>query len=167
MRLAFALNRKCEFKLEKVEMTKPAHIIWKDIKLRRMINDVEILYNFQSIYVKLRINSVSYDSAEFQNVESFKIHSLLKQRFLTLWKQGTSADISMGLLGKVWWKVPCFHKVHSRVELVDERETKRCRLVYDRNHYFGLDPISKQKLADTFGRYGNQNRNHILYGEYG
>ena len=74
MRLAFALNRKCEFKLKKVEMTKPAHIIWKDIKLRKMINDVEILYNFQSIYVKLRINGVSYDSAEFQNVESLLNH---------------------------------------------------------------------------------------------
>ena len=34
-----------------------------------MINDVEILYNFQSIYVKQRINIVSYGSAEFQNVD--------------------------------------------------------------------------------------------------
>ena len=33
---------------------------------------------------------------------------------------------------------------------------------YDRNHYFGLGPIPKQKykLADTFGRYHNS-QNHI------
>ena len=31
-------------------------------------------------------------------------------------------------------------------------------LMYDRNHYFGLGPISKPKpkLADTFGRYRNR-----------
>ena len=42
------------------------------------------------------------------------------------------------------------------------RETT-LRLVYDRNHYFGLGPIPKPKLADTFGRY--RNRNYILKGE--
>ena len=87
MRLAFALNRKCEFKLEKVEMAKPAHIIWKDIKLRRMINDVEILYNFQSIYAKRMINSVSYSSAEFQNVDSSKIRSFWKN--IVFWLYGS------------------------------------------------------------------------------
>jgi hypothetical protein len=29
-------------------------------------------------------------------------------------------------------------------------------VVYDRNHYFGLGPILKPKLADTFGRYRNR-----------
>ena len=42
---------------------------------------------------------------------SSKIHSFLKQCFLTLWKQGTSAVFSMDYHGKVWWKVPYFHKV--------------------------------------------------------
>ena len=42
-------------------------------------------------------------------------------------------------------------------------------VVYDRNHYFGLGPIPKPKpkLADTFGRYRNQYRNHISKGESG
>ena len=38
-------------------------------------------------------------------------------------------------------------------------------LVYDRNHYFGLGPKPKPKLADTFGRYHNRYRNYILKGE--
>ena len=39
-------------------------------------------------------------------------------------------------------------------------------LVYNRNHlYFGFGPISKPKLADTFGRYPNRYRNHIHSGE--
>ena len=39
-------------------------------------------------------------------------------------------------------------------------------LVYDRNIYFGLGPLPKPKpkLADTFGRYCNQYRNHISKG---
>ena len=39
------------------------------------------------------------------------------------------------------------------------------KLVYDRNHYFGLGPIPKPKLADTFGRYRNRYQNYILKGE--
>ena len=31
----------------------------------------------------------------------------------------------------------------------------------DWNHYFGLGPIPKPKLADTFGRYCNRYQNHI------
>ena len=39
-------------------------------------------------------------------------------------------------------------------------------VVYDRNHYFGLGPIPKPKLADTFGRYHNRYRTYILKGEF-
>ena len=40
-------------------------------------------------------------------------------------------------------------------------------IVYDRNLYFGLNPIPKlkPKLADTFGQYRNRYRNSILKGE--
>ena len=34
-------------------------------------------------------------------------------------------------------------------------------LVYDRNHYFGLGPIPKPKLANTFGKYHYKYQNHI------
>ena len=41
----------------------------------------------------------------------------------------------------------------------------RLTVVYDRNHYFGLGPIPKPKLVDTFGWYHNRYRNHISKGE--
>ena len=38
-------------------------------------------------------------------------------------------------------------------------------LVYDRNHYFGLGPKPKPKLAGTFDRYRKRYRSYILKGE--
>ena len=45
--------------------------------------------------------------------------------------------------------------------------TISCPLVYNQNHYFGLGtiPRPKPKLADTFSRYRNRYKNHILKGQ--
>ena len=48
-------------------------------------------------------------------------------------------------------------------KFMNPRQPNWPKLVYDRNHYFGLGPIPKPKpkLADTFGRDRNRYRNHI------
>ena len=45
------------------------------------------------------------------------------------------------------------------------KEENGATVVYDQNHYFGLGPKPKPKLADTFDRYRNRYRNYILKGE--
>ena len=47
----------------------------------------------------------------------------------------------------------------------DQNKWKEENGVYDQNHYFGLGPKPKSKLADTFNRYRNRYRNYILKGE--
>ena len=45
------------------------------------------------------------------------------------------------------------------------KEENGATVVYDQNHYFGLGPKPKPKLADTFDHYRNRHRNYILKGE--
>ena len=42
-----------------------------------------------------------------------------------------------------------------------QRHNLQFQVVYDQNHYFGLGPIPKPKVADTFGQYHNRYQNHI------
>ena len=50
-------------------------------------------------------------------------------------------------------------------DLGDHHVWNLMMLVYDRNHYFGLGPIPKPKLAGTFGRYRNPYCNHVSKGK--
>ena len=75
------------------------------------------------------------------------------------------------LVRRYYFRFGNFHDSsgYSRQKTLDENkenftcisriQRKKYVLVYDRNHYFGLGPISK--LADTFGRYHNRHRNRI------
>ena len=64
------------------------------------------------------------------------------------------------------WKTQKIESLWSK-KFMNPRLPNWPKLVYNRNHYFGLGPIPKPKpkLADTFGRYRNWYRNHISKGK--